>query len=130
MIQSLILVLLIITVVSAVASWRTRRQLLLCIRSQWGRPRDRQRDMEAISDLFRSHGETMAALDDRTWRDLLLDDVFAHLDRTESTVGQQMLYRRLRSAPVWLDEFEAVIARVSTDSNRRERAQVALASAR
>jgi hypothetical protein len=127
MIQSGLLVLLIVVVVSAVASWRARRQLLLRIRSQWGRPRDRQRDMEAISDFFRSHDEAFAALDDRSWRDLLLDDVFAHLDRTESTVGQQMLYKRLRSTPVCLDEFEAVIARVSTDSNRRERAQLALA---
>src|SRR5262245_42774151 len=106
MIQSGLLVLLIVAVVSAVASWRNRRQLLLRIRSQWGRPRDRQRDIEAIADLFRSYEVDLAALDDRTWRDLLLDDVFAHLDRTESTVGQQVLYKRLRSAPVWLDEFE------------------------
>ena len=68
MIQSGLLVLLIVVVVSAVVSWRARRQLLLRIRSQWGRPRDRQRDMEAISDFFRSHDETFAALDDRSWR--------------------------------------------------------------
>jgi hypothetical protein len=84
--------------------------------------------MDAVADFFRSH-TTAASLDDRTWNDLLLDDVFAHLDRTESGVGQQMLYCRLRSAPEprSLDAFDALIARVADDAHGRERAQAALA---
>jgi hypothetical protein len=84
--------------------------------------------MGAVADFFRSHN-TGASLDDRTWNDLMLDDVFTHLDRTESTVGQQMLYHRLRSAPRprSLDAFEALITRVADDPRRREQAQVALA---
>jgi hypothetical protein len=84
--------------------------------------------MGAVADFFRSHG-TAASLDDRTWNDLMLDDVFAHLDRTESTVGQQMLYHRLRSAPEPRSPvaFDALIARVADDPTRREQAQVALA---
>ena len=38
--------------------------------------------------------------------DLNLDDVFAALDRTESTLGQHALYHRLRTAPV-ADHLEA-----------------------
>jgi hypothetical protein len=38
------------------------------------------------------------SLDDRTWNDLLMDDVFAYLDRTERGVGQQMLCCPLRHA--------------------------------
>ncbi len=73
-----------------------------------------------------------ASLDDRTWADLLLDDVFAHLDRTESSVGQQVLYARLRSAPSpkSLDAFDALMASVASDTDRRERAQVRLAGLR
>jgi hypothetical protein len=109
------------------SSWRTRRRLMLRIRSNWGRFIKRERDLEAISDFFRSRDDIGAALDDRTWSDLLLDDVFRFLDRTESTVGQQLLYDRLRSGPRRLDEFEALVRSASSDSNRRERAQAALA---
>ena len=54
------------------------------------------------------------------------------LDRTESSVGQQVLYARLRSAPSpkSLDEFDALIASVASDRSRRERAQVRLAGLR
>jgi len=87
--------------------------------------------MESIADLFRCD-ESRASLDDRTWNDLLLDDVFARLDRTESSVGQQSLYGRLRRAPVPrdLDAFDALVARLTGDVNLRERAQVALARLR
>jgi hypothetical protein len=85
--------------------------------------------MEAVADFYRSHDAGPVTLDDRTWDDLLLDDVFAHLDRTESRVGQQILYYRLRSAPAprALGAFEALMARVTDDSERREAAQTALA---
>jgi len=70
------------------SSWQPRKRLLQRIRSTWGKAIKRERDMEAISDLFRSCDDTSGALDDRTWNDLLLDDLFKHLDRTESTVGR------------------------------------------
>ena len=70
-----------------------------------------------------------ASLDDRTWDDLHLDAVFAAIDRTESTLGQQALYHRLRTAPVadHLDAFERLVTKVSVDVPTRERAQLALA---
>lgn len=108
------------------SSWQTQRRLLERIRSTWGKAIKRERDMEAISDFFRSHDDTSGALDDRTWTDLLLDEVFKHLDRTESTVGRQLLYHRLRSAPYRLDEFEALTQIATTDAHTRERAQAAL----
>jgi hypothetical protein len=82
--------------------------------------------MEAISDCFKTRNED-TGLDDRTWSDLLMNDVFAHLDRTESSVGQQLLYSRLRSSPRSLDEFDALVTRLGADVSRRERAQFALA---
>jgi hypothetical protein len=73
--------------------------------------------------------ESSASLDDRTWDDLNLDEVFAALDRTESTLGQHALYHRLRTAPIadHLDAFEALVTRMSADVQIRERAQMALA---
>ena len=85
--------------------------------------------MDAVADLFRARHASDVSLDDRTWDDLLMDDVFAHLDRTESGVGQQVLYCRLRSpsTPSSLHAFDALVTSAAIDAERRERAQMALA---
>jgi hypothetical protein len=117
--------------VSAVVSSRNRRTRLARIGLDWGEPRDRVRKIDAIADYYRSRTDSARAadfLDDRTWDDLNLDAVFQRLDRAESTLGQQVLYYRLRSAPVAanLHAFEALVTRMSTDVEARERARIAL----
>lgn len=70
-----------------------------------------------------------SSIDDRTWRDLDLDDVYALLDRTVSSIGQQVLYHRLRSlkSTSTLRAFEALVARAAADASLRETCQLALA---
>ena len=87
--------------------------------------------MDVIAEYHRARAGTDGtgeSIDDRTWDDLLMDDVFAVLDRTESTLGQQTLYHRLRSAPTGahLEAFEALVDLMATDVSARERAQAAL----
>jgi hypothetical protein len=120
---------LVLLVVPAWQAWRSRTRLLARLRDEWGRPRPGRRDMEAIADFFLSRTSAAPVLDDRTWNDLLMDEVFAHLDRTESSVGQQLLYDRLRSAPAprALDAFDALVGALTSDPARRERTQVTLA---
>jgi hypothetical protein len=110
---------------------RGRARALAQIRARWGQPVDRERQMQAIAASHRSrlsYIKSGASLDSRTWNDLDLDDVFAALDRTESTLGQQALYHRLRTFPVadCLDAFEALAGRLESDGPLRERAQTAL----
>jgi hypothetical protein len=140
----------------AVSAWlahRRRQQQLAALRVSWGRPRTRARAFDAIAEYHRSRiagshvgvggvtaspsdsisasdrPDAPASLDDRTWSDLNLDAVFATIDRTESTLGQQALYHRLRSAPVadHLDAFDALVERMRTDAAAREQAQLTLA---
>src|SRR5215472_17307928 len=113
------------------SSQDARRKLRARLRDKWGSPRREPPDLDNIADFFRSH-PTDGALDDRTWADLLMDEVFAYLDRTESSVGQQMLYSRLRCArrSDSLDAFEAMVGRFSDDTDLRARAQVSLARLR
>src|ERR1700676_1939288 len=111
---------------------RSPRSLLARIRTEWSKPRNRVRKMDAIRASHRSRQSasgSSASLDDRTWDDLNLDDVFAALDRTESTLGQHALYHRLRTAPIadHLDAFDALVTRMSADVQARERPQMALA---
>jgi hypothetical protein len=127
-----LVVVAVLFVVPAWTSWRARKRLLGRIRAEWSYRRNIPRDMDAVSDVFRSRGAAALSLDDRTWNDLLLDDVFAQLDRTESSVGQQVLYGRLRSAPSpqSLEAFDALITAVASDPARRERTQARLAGLR
>jgi hypothetical protein len=117
---------------SAVMSRRARGKLLSRIREEWGNARIRLRHMEAIAGYFSSRAESLNpedVLDDRTWRDLNMDEVFQRLDRTESTLGQQVLYHRLRARSTSSDvsDFETLVQRMSDDVDTRERAQIALA---
>jgi hypothetical protein len=108
-----------------------RDQHRLRLRAEWGQPRPKPRRMDAIVASHESRASAPGAppaLDDRTWADLNLDDVFIGLDRTESTLGQHALYHRLRTAPVAepLDAFEALVTRFGDHAPLRERAQLAL----
>src|SRR5262245_50818379 len=74
----------------------------------------------------------VASLDDRTWNDLLLDDVFRAIDRTESTLGQHALYHRLRTthSAGTLHAFDGLADRFSQAPDDRTRAQRALSRLR
>src|SRR5579863_6406606 len=69
---------------------RHRARCLTALRAEWGRAHDRQRDLRAVAAYHRarSASDPARALDDRTWEDLNMNDVFSMLDRTESLVGQ------------------------------------------
>ena len=55
-------------------------------------------DLRGADALFRlCRTAPTAGLDDRTWRDLGMDAVFAQIDRCRSVLGRQVLYRRLRT---------------------------------
>jgi DNA mismatch repair ATPase MutS len=68
------------------------------------------------------------SLDDRTWADLDMDGLFRVLDRTQSGVGRQFLYARLRIPLTEAQRlaFESLITRIGNDRAARESAQMAL----
>ena len=126
-----------VVVLLAAAQWfsRRRRQALRAeLRANWGQPGGRVRRMDAIAEYHRSIVLAAGAgpsLDDRTWSDLNLDAVFQAIDRTESTIGQQALYHRLRQQNAGdLEAFEQLVERMSNDSGTRERIQLALVGLR
>ena len=122
-------------IASGILRRRRRAALIASLSRHWGQWRDGERDMAAIAAYHLSRaaiGEAEGSLDDRTWADLTMDAVFTYLDRTESAIGQQLLYHRLRGAPMAqpLHAFDALVTRFSTDTRTRERAQAALLSLR
>jgi hypothetical protein len=100
-------------------------------RSEWGARRSIPRNMDAIAIYhgLRQAVETHPAVDERTWTDLDMDEVFALLDRTSSAPGQQILYDRLRSmdgSERELHRLEQSIERFAADENLRIDLQIAL----
>jgi hypothetical protein len=73
-----------------------KKRLLKVIRGSWGHSIDRQWDYKLISS-YHNHCKDQASdyVNDTTWSDLNMDDVFSLLDRTISPVGSQYLYHIL-----------------------------------
>ena len=114
------------------ARWR-QRKLLGRLRAEWGHPTERTRDISAIAHYHRVFAaDHEFPLDVRTGEDLNLDAVFAVLDRTESSIGQQLLYHRLRTTPASDNRaaFEALMTRFVEDARSRERIQALLSRLR
>jgi hypothetical protein len=113
----------------AVTVWYDRRKMPRA-RTGWAVWPDDERDLSVIARYARALAGPSGdgQMDDRTWTDLNMDDVFRLLDRAESRVGQQVLYRRLRSAPTapHLDAFERLVARFASDETARTSAGTAL----
>ena len=101
--------------------------------AEWGRPIERDRDVAAIAQYHEALAEgDQLGLDERTATDLDLDAVFALLDRTQSPVGQRVLYHRLRTSPTLEDRtaFESLLIRVGRDTSEREQLQASLSRLR
>ena len=125
-----------LAVLAAAATWLLRRRrrhaLLARVRAEWGRPRHRDCDFSSLVDFHRARKDDGPSIDGRTWDDLNMDSVFTILDHTESAVGQQALYHRLRTPFVGptLDAFDALVNVLHLHPPERERAQMALAPMR
>ena len=126
----LVALVLVILVIVLSAALTARERALARLRSEWGQAPQREHRLDAIADAHRSRaaGEAVEVLDDRTWNDLHLDEVFVACDRTMSTLGQHALYHRLRGVPAGrhLEVFESLVTRMAEDAPARERAQLML----
>jgi hypothetical protein len=116
---------------SAVQSRRRRRQLIERLRSQWGRPRTEHHPADQTGFYHAAHGGVLrGSLDPTTWADLILDAVFGFLDRTESVLGREVLYSRLRETRGSREElldFNRLVERFERDDGARLAVQTSLA---
>lgn len=104
---------------------------LWLLRARGTHARERPADMQ-LAAAYHSQlpaGLKAAVVDDRTWQDLDLDQVFCAIDRTASEPGRQYLYHLLRTphsdgAP--LDRLERAVRRIVPDSDLSERIRYSL----
>ncbi|MDP4092973.1 MAG: DNA mismatch repair protein MutS [Bacillota bacterium] len=101
-----VLVIVAAIVISFIASKVTkankRSSLRLKISSQWGKKAERKytdEDFSSISSFYKNVselGENRNIIDDITWYDLDMDNVFKRLNSTQSNIGEEYLYNLLR----------------------------------
>lgn len=110
----------------------SREKVLKELREQWGKVQDRKRDYKIIEKLFNHiSGECKEKfyIDDQTWEDLNMSQVFAYLDRTLTTPGEQVLYNAVRT-PLFEEESlkkrGEIIKLFEKDAGIREEVQIKL----
>jgi hypothetical protein len=133
----LILAAIIMLVAISVADRvRSRRAMLEGIADAWGKEpaaKYKAEDFLSIASYFANRGkehEAGFAIDDITWRDLDMDDVFVRLNNTGSTIGEECLYKLLREPsfePEVLTERQRLIAYFQNDPAKRLELQILLA---
>ena len=70
------------------------------LKEEWGVEKERKRDLIEIGELYRyivKDNTNKFYIDDQTWDDLDINKIFAIMDRTHSTPGEQVLYSILRT---------------------------------
>lgn len=86
---------------------------------------------ELIEKYFRKkdHSDTLQVLSDKTCADLDIHDLFQFIDRTNSKVGQQFLYNKLRTIPLdsaEVADHEKLIDQFTNDPEFRVNIQMQL----
>jgi hypothetical protein len=102
----------------------------------WQGTNEVRRDYDWIPLYFRyRQSSEVNTVDDRTWADLEMEEIFARIDRTTSVIGRQYLYALLRIYEK--DDFEvekqrrtALYSLFRANDNFREKVQRALYSLR
>ncbi|MGA2264393.1 MAG: hypothetical protein ABSH28_23540 [Acidobacteriota bacterium] len=99
----LIFVAICVLFASSWIGWiKSRRDLRRRLEESWGKmpeARYKAEEFQSIASYFhnrRRERPSLFTIDDITWHDLDMDQVFGRLNRTESTVGEECLYCMLR----------------------------------
>lgn len=85
-------------------------------------------DYESIKRYFNLVPPTLK-IDDQTWKDLDMDFVFKQINATQSSIGEEVLFRRLRDQGIedleqfekdvsWMSKHEAVRIQIQREINR------------
>jgi hypothetical protein len=129
----LLLLIPLLVMVFRLSGKRRNLRYLLQIRSDWNKPQvTKERDFKTIRSLFdysSSSENRNQWVDDQTWKDLNMDQLYARIDRTLTDPGESVLYEMLRkplSNKEDLNERCRIIRLFQDDPKFRERIQMTL----
>lgn len=131
--------LFVFTAISLAAAYyfKTKRDLARLLEEVvefWGSPITKKRNLNTVRRYFDAMKDKKKQfyIDDQTWQDLNMDEIYTVLDRNLTTAGEQVLYDMLRRP---LLDREPLLARnrkiklFQEDKALREKLQIALQNA-
>jgi hypothetical protein len=129
--------LLLLLPLGILSAWMYRRmgvqRVLDQLRQNWGKEQARRRTFSMIDALQRycqsSREPSETSIDDQTWNDLNINEVYSKIDRTLTNPGECVLYRMLRTPLLSESELRRrneVIRLFQTDQALREKVQLDL----
>ncbi|MBU3179595.1 MutS-related protein [Clostridium psychrophilum] len=101
-------------------------RFLYSIRSDYNKDVDKKRDFKKIRKFFEIHKKDEYTLDNQTWDDLNMNEVYEKLDRTYSSPGESALYTMLRNPLMEEDKLKVrgkLIQTFKDDNKLRESLQ-------
>jgi hypothetical protein len=79
----------------------TLQKLLSQLREDWGKVKEKDRDFSQIGSFYRystaGRDDSDISIDDQTWSDLNMNDLYSRIDRTLTNPGECILYQILRT---------------------------------
>ena len=104
---------------------RQRKWFLRHLKQRWGTIPDReytQEELESISHYAKRNEGEQFMIDDITWNDLQMDEIFIRINNTLSSCGEDVLYQILRQPQMdreTLEERERLITYFQTHEEER-----------
>jgi len=111
----------------------TFQKLLTQLRDDWGKGKEKDRNFSEIESFYRysttNCDDNDISIDDQTWSDLNMNDLYSRIERTLTNPGECILYQILRT-PLLSDEIlkqrNQIIRLFQTNQDIREKIQIGL----
>lgn len=117
-------IIIVAVYVSITNNKRRQKAVIKKLKDGWGKPSKRKyigEDYECISHYFKRSANDNS-IDDITWNDLGMDEIFRMMNNTNSSVGQECLYKMLRQPDtdiVSLKELDRLAKAVDENTDKR-----------
>lgn len=97
----LIIVAIMVAIViwSMISNYNNLKQLKLRLRREWGSTPDEEytsEKLEYVKAYYKSVMDTKLDVDDITWNDLDMNEIYMEMNNTQSSIGEEYLYALLR----------------------------------
>ncbi len=120
----------VIVILSIISNRKNLRQLKLRLKNEWGDTPNEEYTSEKFEYLkayYNSVKDTKLDVDDITWNDLDMDEIFMEMNNTRSSIGEEYLYSLLRK-PCFSEEELAERNRLMKFFTDKEDARIELQS--
>ncbi|MHC6180115.1 MutS-related protein [Clostridium sp. JNZ X4-2] len=98
----ILIIILVSTLFSVFSNFKANNEIRERIENNWGKEKKEKYsddDMKTVAEYFnnkRQSDKSKFFIDEITWNDLSMDDIFKNINTTESSPGEQYLYNMLR----------------------------------